>query len=156
MDGTLEAATINDLIEAVDSGFLLVCAFLVFFMQCKSPRLRIGCQPFTMMTSWSSDGFAMLENGTCRLQNTASVLLKSFCDVFTASLSFYCFGNGIAFGQLEGINNTFMGIRGFLPLRYDLAFLFFQTALASTTATIVSGSLIERCRHVRQQLTDSE
>jgi len=112
----------------VDSVWVLLCAFLVFFMHA---------------------GFALLESGFVRKKNVVMVLLKNVSVVCIASLVFYLVGYGFMFGE----GTSFIGLSmfapsggadvGTLPL---FVFLFFQLMFAATACTIVSGAVAERAR----------
>ena len=116
----------------LDSIWILVCAFLVFFMHA---------------------GFALVESGFCRKKNAVMVLLKNVGVVSLCSLLFYVVGFGFMFGD----GNAIIGMSGMLP-GPDLGleavpeglplyvFLFFQLVFAATAATIVSGAVAERAR----------
>jgi len=116
--------------EIIDSVWVLVAAFLVFFMHA---------------------GFALVESGFCRKKNVVMVLLKNVAVVSVASLLFYVVGFGLMFGGgnpwvgLEGFapgaETSVAGAPGNLPL---FVFLFFQLVFAATAATIVSGAVAER------------
>ena len=60
---------------SADTLWLMVCAFLVFFMQC---------------------GFALLEAGTVRAKNTKNILLKNLLDACVGAMIWYSFGHAIA------------------------------------------------------------
>lgn len=116
----------------LDSIWILVCAFLVFFMHA---------------------GFALVESGFCRKKNAVMVLLKNVGVVSLSSLLFYAVGFGLMFGD----GNAVIGASGMLPgpdLRLEAVpeglplyvFLFFQLVFAATAATIVSGAVAERAR----------
>ncbi|HJL17832.1 MAG TPA: ammonium transporter [Sandaracinaceae bacterium LLY-WYZ-13_1] len=114
----------------MDSVWVLVSAFLVFFMHA---------------------GFALVESGFCRRKNVVMVLLKNVAVVSVASLLFYLVGFGLMFGG----GSVWLGLDGFAPAA-DAAvanapdglplfvFLFFQLVFAATAATIVSGAVAER------------
>ena len=116
----------------LDSVWVLVSAFLVFFMHA---------------------GFALVESGFCRRKNAVMVLLKNVGVVAVSSILFYLVGFGVMFGD----GNAFFGLSGFAP-GPDLSlaaapsglplyvFLFFQLVFAATAATIVSGAVAERVR----------
>jgi len=116
----------------IDSIWVLVCAFLVFFMHA---------------------GFALVESGFCRRKNAVMVLLKNVSVVSLSSVLFYALGFGLMFGDGNGV----IGLSGFWPgADVSLAaapdnlplyvFLFFQLVFAATAATIVSGAVAERAR----------
>lgn len=114
----------------IDSVWVLLSAFLVFFMHA---------------------GFALVESGFCRRKNVVVVLLKNVSVVAIASLLFYVLGFGLMFGG----GSEWIGLEGFAPAA-DAAvagapdslplfvFLFFQLVFAATAATIVSGAVAER------------
>ena len=58
-----------------DALWLMLCGFLVFFMQC---------------------GFALLEAGTVRAKNTKNILLKNLLDACVGALIWWSFGYMIA------------------------------------------------------------
>lgn len=120
--------TINELIRGVDTMWVLIAAFLVFFMQA---------------------GFGMVEAGFIRSKNTCNILTKNFLDFCMASLGFFIFGYAIMFGP----GNGFMGFKGWflsgaesgadVPL---FAFWLFQAAFCGAAATIVAGGMAERMK----------
>ena len=59
-----------------DTFWLMLCGFLVFFMQC---------------------GFALLEAGTVRAKNTKNILLKNLLDACIGALVWYFIGYGFAY-----------------------------------------------------------
>merc|ERR1711988_325313 len=79
----VNATTVNSLIAAAampaaynDTLWLMLCGFLVFFMQC---------------------GFALLEAGTVRAKNTKNILLKNLLDACVGALIWWAFGHMIAY-----------------------------------------------------------
>jgi Amt family ammonium transporter len=115
----------------LDTLWVLIAAFLVFFMQA---------------------GFAMVEAGLVRAKNAVNVLTKNLLDFSFASIGFFIFGYAIMFGG-EG---SIVGTQGWflsgatsaadgIPLE---AFWLFQAVFAGTAATIVSGAVAERMRFV--------
>ena len=62
----------------VDYVWILICGFLVFFMQA---------------------GFAMVETGFCRAKNATNLMAKNTIDFVVASLVFMAFGFAIMMGQ---------------------------------------------------------
>ena len=60
---------------SADTLWLMICAFLVFFMQC---------------------GFALLEAGTVRAKNTKNILLKNLLDACIGALIWWFIGFSIA------------------------------------------------------------
>ena len=141
---TLDAlqASAADLKVAADTIWVLVTAFLVF---------------------WMNAGFAMVETGLCRSKNAVAVLYKNFAVFAASSLAFWAVGFAIMFGNgtpLFGLNGWFIGgadnspamggaYKGvFSALNWTgvplYAKFFFQLVFAGTAATIVSGCVAER------------
>ena len=123
-----QEVSLGDLTVGLDTVWVLVAAFLVFFMQA---------------------GFGMVEAGFIRAKNTTNILTKNFLDFCMASLGFFMFGYAIMFGS----GNGFIGMEGFflagaqsgadVPL---LAFWLFQAAFCGAAATIVAGGMAERMK----------
>ena len=129
---------------ALDTMWVLVTAFLVFFMNA---------------------GFAMFESGLCRSKNAVNILAKNFVVFGVAALAFWLIGFALMFGDgnaligfsgwlLHGADNSpltgpaYHGVYGTLsgagvPLT---AKFFFQLVFAGTAATIVSGAVAERIK----------
>merc|ERR1719311_1435760 len=126
-EAAVEAAVAPDT-AAVDTSFLLMSAYLVFFMQA---------------------GFAMLCAGSVRSKNTMNILLKNILDACAGAVAFYLFGYGVAYGEGMGKSNGFIGT-GNLALAdtTDFNSWVFQWAFAATAATIVAGSVAERTQFV--------
>lgn len=140
--------------HSLDTLWVLVCAFLVFFMQA---------------------GFAALEAGSVRAKNTKNILLKNVIDACAGALMWWAIGFPFAFGTRFNGSNGWIGANNFFLAQYDhdqtitagnpypiamrnftytesslsgFAFWLFQWAFAATAATIVSGAVAERCRFV--------
>jgi len=121
---TTPATTYN----IIDTFWVLIAAFLVFFMQA---------------------GFALVEAGLVRAKNAANIMMKNLLDFCLASIGFFIFGYAIMFGT----NDPLFGKKGWflmdiqgpdgLPL---FAFWMFQAAFCGTAATIVSGGMAERMK----------
>ena len=122
-----DAISVVDLKQGLDTVWVLIAAFLVFFMQA---------------------GFGMVEAGFIRAKNTCNILTKNFLDFCMASLGFFLVGYAFMFGD----GNGFIGTKGFLlaglsdttsglPL---FAFWLFQAAFCGAAATIVAGGMAER------------
>ncbi|MBD3271831.1 MAG: ammonium transporter [Elusimicrobia bacterium] len=119
---------IQTIIVGIDTVWVLLAAFLVFFMQA---------------------GFGMVEAGLIRAKNTCNILTKNFLDYCMASIGFFMFGYAIMFGT----GNGFMGTNGWflagaqsgadIPL---FAFWLFQAAFCGAAATIVAGGMAERMK----------
>ncbi len=115
-----------------DTLWVLVAAFLVFFMQA---------------------GFAMVEAGFTRAKNAVNILMKNLMDFSMGSIAYWAIGFAIMFGA----GNAFMGTSGwFVPTESGVfsslewssvpthAAWLFQLVFAATAATIVSGAMAER------------
>jgi len=130
-DFAATAVTVEQLKNGLDTVWVLIAAFLVFFMQA---------------------GFGMVEAGFIRAKNTCNILTKNFLDFCMASLGFFLVGYGLMFGS----GNGFWGLKGWclfgleptvngLPLH---AFWLFQAAFCGAAATIVAGGMAERMKFV--------
>ncbi len=120
------AARIDDLTSGLDQAWLMIAAFLVFFMQL---------------------GFAMVEAGFVRSKNTTNILMKNVLDACVGGIAFYCVGFGLAFGLRGDSAPGFVGNGTFFLNGFsDYAFWIFQFAFAATAATIVSGAMAERTK----------
>ncbi|MDD5561696.1 MAG: ammonium transporter [Candidatus Omnitrophica bacterium] len=122
------AATLAENLQApVDYVWVLVCGFLVFFMQA---------------------GFAMVEAGFCRAKNATNLMAKNTIDFTVASLIFMAFGFAFMMGDdyhgLIGTTGWFLHGSNYDVGRY-LVF-FWQLVFAGTAATIVSGAIAERLK----------
>jgi len=111
----------------VDYVWILICGFLVFFMQA---------------------GFAMVETGFCRAKNATNLMAKNTIDFVVASLVFMAFGFAIMMGQdykgLFGTTGWFLHGENYDVGRYLM--FFWQLVFAGTAATIVSGAVAERLK----------
>lgn len=114
----------------VDTLWVLIAAFLVFFMQA---------------------GFGMVEAGFIRAKNTCNILTKNFLDFCMASIGFFIFGYAIMFGA----GNGFIGLKGWFLIGAEsgtdvpmFAFWLFQAAFCGAAATIVAGGMAERMKFV--------
>ncbi|MBU2043772.1 MAG: ammonium transporter [Candidatus Omnitrophica bacterium] len=123
-----QSVDLSSMVIGLDTLWVLVTAFLVFFMQA---------------------GFGMVEAGFIRAKNTCNILTKNFLDFCMASLGFFIFGYAIMFGS----GNGFLGLKGWflsgaesgagVPL---YAFWLFQAAFCGAAATIVAGGMAERMK----------
>ena len=115
--------------SGLDTVWVLLAAFLVFFMQA---------------------GFGMVEAGFIRAKNACNILTKNFLDYCIASIMFFLVGYGLMFGE----GNGFVGLSAFglssagscpdnLPV---WAFWLFQAAFCGAAATIVAGAMAERMK----------
>jgi Amt family ammonium transporter len=142
--GLAQAAIDPETKVALDTLWVLVTAFLVFFMNA---------------------GFALVESGLCRAKNAVNILAKNFIVFAASSIAFWIIGFGLMFGN----GSPIIGTSGFLlagpdnsPAMADayqgtfsslnwtgvplLAKFFFQLVFAGTAATIVSGAVAERIK----------
>lgn len=121
--------SINEVKQGLNTVWVLLAAFLVFFMQA---------------------GFGMVEAGFIRAKNTCNILTKNFLDFCMASLGFFLIGYALMFGD----GNSFTGLKGWclfglepeasgIPL---YAFWLFQAAFCGAAATIVAGGMAERMK----------
>lgn len=115
--------------NGLDTLWVLVATFLVFFMQA---------------------GFGMVEAGLIRTKNAGNVLMKNVLDFSFASLGYFVFGYAIMWGSegpLFGASGWFMvsvePSVGGLPVE---AFWLFQAVFAGAAATIVAGAVAERMK----------
>lgn len=126
------AAILRDVGQAfngLDTLWILVAAFLVFFMQA---------------------GFGMLETGFVRTKNAANVLTKNVMDFCFAALGYFIFGYAIMYGG----DGVLFGTRGWFMIGAESpvdgipveAFWLFQAVFAGAAATIVAGAVAERMK----------
>lgn len=137
----------KDLKVGMDTMWVMVAAFLVFFMNA---------------------GFCMLEAGMCRQKNAVNVLAKNLIVFALSTIAFWAIGFGLMFSN----GNGFIGVSGgffltgadnspatgdayqgiFSALNWTgvplAAKFFFQLVFAGTAATIVSGAVAERIKFV--------
>lgn len=119
----------KDIINPINTLWVLLAAFLVFGMQA---------------------GFTMLEAGFCRSRETVNVLMECVVDTCLCGLLFYAFGFAFMFGSgSPWIGKEYFFLSG-APATYGstgvafLAFWLFQFAFADTCSTITSGAMIGR------------
>ncbi len=112
---------------ALDFIWMLVAAFLVYFMQA---------------------GFAMVEAGFCRAKNATNLMMKNLLDFVMGSLAYFIIGFALMYGAdkagIIGTTGFFMG-----GGNYDVTVyrdFMFQVVFAATAATIVSGAVAERLK----------
>jgi len=130
---------------AIDTVWVLIAAFLVFFMNL---------------------GFGLVESGFCRAKNCVNILFKNFVVFAVSSIAFLALGFGVMFGD----GNPLLGLKGLLFVTgadnspalgaayqgvYSAlnwtgvplwAKFFFQLVFSGTAATIVSGAVAERIK----------
>lgn len=137
---------------AIDTSWVLMTGFLVFFMQ---------------------TGFAVLEAGLVRQTGVVNALLENFIDAGLTAIIFWAVGFGIAFGNdvgglgLIGGDNFFLSGAMYVengvmvypsimsanpdllyPNLSVLTFFFFQFAFAATASTITTGAMAERTDYI--------
>ena len=129
--GYVNADELAKMAKSIDTIWILVAAFLVFFMQA---------------------GFACLEAGFTRAKNASNVIMKGVMDFCITSLVFWAVGYGLMFGAdkggLFGTSNFFMSLAvpGTPEGLWQFAFYMFQVAFAGAAATIVAGAIAERAK----------
>jgi ammonium transporter, Amt family len=121
-------ANIADVVVGLDTVWVLIAAFMVFFMQA---------------------GFGMVEAGFIRAKNATNILTKNFLDFCMASLGFFAFGYAIMFGPGNGL----IGLKGWFLMGAEsaadvplFAFWLFQATFCGAAATIVAGGMAERMK----------
>ena len=132
LNGSIDGEKVSDAKYMADTLWVLVAAFLVFFMQA---------------------GFAMVESGFTRAKNAVNILMKNLMDFSMGTIAYWAIGFAIMFGA----GNAFMGTSGwFVPSDSGVfsalewssvpthAAWLFQLVFAATAATIVSGAMAER------------
>lgn len=129
------AAKLADQQVVMDTVWVMVAAFLVFWMQA---------------------GFAYVEGGLTRAKNTNNIMMKNLMDFCIGSLAYWIIGFGLMFGA----GNAFVGNSGFFLVESTkdtfaslswtgvplYAKFMFQLVFAATAATIVSGAMAERTK----------
>jgi Amt family ammonium transporter len=116
-------------INPINTLWVLVAAFLVFFMQA---------------------GFMCLEAGFARSRETVNILLEGIVDTCLCGILFWAFGFAFMFGSGNGfIGHQYFFLHG-APETYGstgvplLAYWLFQFAFADTCSTITSGAMVGR------------
>jgi len=117
---------------AIDTSWVLLTGFLVFFMQL---------------------GFAILETGMIKQTSAVNALLENFLEAGLGAILWWGIGFGLAFGVDNG--SGLFGTTLFAPgistadtIYYGnigvLTMFFFQFAFAATASTITTGAMAER------------
>ncbi len=124
-----KAITAEEVQTHANYVWILVSAFLVFFMQA---------------------GFAMVETGFTRAKNAVNIVMKNLMDFSIGSLVYWAVGFGVMFGVTT---TGWFGTSGFFFSDFAkngdpwvFAFWMFQVVFAATAATIVSGAMAERTK----------
>ncbi|MFB6298067.1 MAG: ammonium transporter [Salinirussus sp.] len=119
----------SGVISGINTVWVLVVSFLIFFMQ---------------------PGFAMLEAGQVRAKNVGNVLMKNMTDWVLGVLVYFVLGAGVAglVGMLTtpGVSVSLGGAFGHLADTAASGWVgwVFGAVFAMTAATIVSGAVAER------------
>jgi Amt family ammonium transporter len=136
--------------NSLNLAWLLLCAFLVMFMQL---------------------GFAMVETGFTRAKNAVHTMAMNFVIYAIGMIGFWLVGYGVAMGGVEGwrslgpavsdhlelgvhVGSRFVGLLGgtkfgLMSVAHDpanLAMFMFSAVFMDTAATIPTGALAERWR----------
>ncbi len=119
----------SELISAIDTVWVSLCAAIIFLMEA---------------------GFALLEAGFVRAKNAMSIIAKVIMDIAFGGLAFYMVGFGIAYGASNGwfafdtgITDADLGLG--LTVSNKL-FWFIQLGFAIAAISIVSGAVAERMK----------
>ena len=119
----------TELISAIDTVWVAICAAIIFLME---------------------GGFALLEAGFVRSKNAMSIIAKVFIDIAFGGIAFYLVGFGIAYGASNGWFAFDTGITdGDLGLSLTVSnklFWFIQLGFAIAAISIVSGAVAERMK----------
>lgn len=141
------ATTAADLRVGLDTMWVMIAGFLVFFMNA---------------------GFCMLETGMCRQKNAVNILAKNLIVFAFSTVAFWVIGFGLMFSDGNGLLGTsggfFLSGADSSPVTGDgyqgifkaiswagvplAAKFFFQLVFAGTAATIVSGAVAERIKFI--------
>lgn len=93
-------------------------------------------------------GFAMLCAGSIRQKNVKNIMLKNMLDACGGAIGFWSIGYALAYGE----GGRFVGVGGdkyflhSLDVGKEYIGWFFQFTFAATAATIVAGTVAERCK----------
>lgn len=118
-----------EMVHAIDSVWVAICAAIIFLME---------------------GGFALLEAGFVRAKNAMSIIAKVMIDIAVGGLAFYIIGFGIAYGKSNGLFAFDIGITSNdlglgLTVSNNL-FWFIQLGFAIAAISIVSGAVAERMK----------
>src|SRR2546429_2804383 len=123
------ATKADDIVNPLNTVWVLVTAFLVFFMQA---------------------GFMGLEAGFARSRGTVNVLMECVFDTCLCGLLSWAFGFAFQFGAGNSIiGHQYFFLHG-MSAAYPgtgvafLAFWLFQFAFADTASTVTSGAMVGR------------
>ena len=117
------------------------------------------------LVMWMCAGFTMLESGSVRTKNASMICLKNVGIYSIAGLSYFFVGYGLMYVDVDGVIGTLQFFHG--PTEAEAALFdgatgrvgevvgrghasmsnfFFQTLFVATTASIVSGAILERVK----------
>lgn len=120
-------AALTALIAGTDVFYTLICGAMIFLMQC---------------------GFAMLCAGSVRQKNVKNIMLKNILDACGGALGYWSIGFALAYGSggsFIGTSTEKYFLNGYHGGSSHIDF-FFQFTFAATAATIVAGTVAERCK----------
>ncbi|WP_111707562.1 ammonium transporter [Lutibacter citreus] len=119
----------TELISAIDTVWVSICAAIIFLME---------------------GGFALLEAGFVRAKNAMSIIAKVMVDISFGGIAFFLVGFGIAYGDSNGWVAFDFGItEADLGLGLTVSnklFWFIQLGFAIAAISIVSGAIAERMK----------
>ncbi|MBV8958232.1 MAG: ammonium transporter [Actinobacteria bacterium] len=119
----------NDFVSPINTVWVLVTAFLVFFMQA---------------------GFMALEAGFARSRESVNIMMECVFDTCLCGLLYWAFGFAFQFGEGNGlIGHHYFFLQGMTKAYGStgvafLAFFLFQFAFADTASTVTSGAMVGR------------
>ena len=119
----------NEFVSPINTVWVLITAFMVFFMQA---------------------GFMALEAGFARSRETVNILLECIFDTCLCGMLWWAIGFAFMFGEGNGlIGHDFFFLHGMTDAYGTtgvsfLAFFLFQFAFADTASTITSGAMVGR------------
>jgi ammonium transporter, Amt family len=127
--------TLQDVVPAIETTWVMVAAILVFFMQA---------------------GFMLLEMGFSRQKNVGTIVPKVIANLSIAALCYWAVGFALAFGGsgwFAGTEGTFLGTTNpdlFPAMSFSAATVpakfFFQFAFCAVSLAIVWGTTLERIK----------
>ena len=117
------------------------------------------------LVMWMCAGFTMLESGSVRTKNASMICLKNVGIYSIAGLSYFFVGYGLMYVDVDGVVGTLQFFHGPTEAEATLfdgaagrvdevigrghasmSNFFFQTLFVATTASIVSGAILERVK----------
>lgn len=92
----------------------------------------------------------MLCAGSVRQKNVKNIMLKNLLDACGGALGFWSVGYAFSYGGADPSFKSFIGNTDFFIMNFstgpEYIGWFFQFAFAATAATIVAGTVAERCK----------